>query len=44
MVPFPLRPDIAGTEAREDMTRTAAALMVPLIELDRRTRLEHGNA
>jgi hypothetical protein len=43
MVPFPLRPDIAGAEAREDIKKTAAALMAPLIELDRRTRQELGD-
>jgi hypothetical protein len=42
MVPFPLRPDIAGAEAREDMKKTAAALMVPLVELNRRIRKEPG--
>jgi hypothetical protein len=44
MVPFPLSPDIAGAEAREDMKQTAAALMAPLIELDRRTHQEPGDA
>jgi hypothetical protein len=44
MVPFPLRPDMAGAEAREDVKKTAAALMAPLIELDRRTRQEPGDA
>lgn len=42
MVPFPLRQDIAGAEARGDIKKTAAALMVPLIELDRRDRPERG--
>jgi hypothetical protein len=43
MVPFPLRPDIAGTEARGDIKETAAALMAPLIELDLHTRQKQGN-
>ncbi len=36
MLPFPLRPEISSTEAREEMGRTAAALLAPLIDLDGR--------
>lgn len=44
MVPFPLRPDVGGAEAREDMKKTGAALMAPLIERDRRARQKPGDA
>jgi hypothetical protein len=33
VVPFPLRPGLAGEEAREDMDRSAAGLLKPLIDL-----------
>jgi hypothetical protein len=32
MVPFPLRPELAGEEAREDMTRSAVQLLEPLLD------------
>jgi hypothetical protein len=44
MVPFPLRQGIAGAEARIDIKKTAATLMVPLTELDHHARREHGNS
>ena len=33
VVPFPLRPGLVGEEAREDMARSAAGLLKPLIDL-----------
>jgi hypothetical protein len=35
MVPFPICPELAGEEARDDMTRTAAVLLTPLLNLIR---------
>jgi hypothetical protein len=35
MVPFPLRPELAGKEAREDMTKSTADLLGPLLDLIR---------
>jgi hypothetical protein len=33
MVPFPLRPELAGEEARADMTQSAADVIEPLLDL-----------
>jgi hypothetical protein len=33
IVPFPIRPELAGEEAREDMTQTAADVLRPLLDL-----------
>ena len=38
MLPFPLRPEITSTEARAEMQKTAAALLAPLINLERQVR------
>jgi hypothetical protein len=35
MVPFPISPELAGEEARDDMTRTTAVLLTPLLNLIR---------
>lgn len=42
MLPFPLRPDISSREAREEMKKTATALLAPLIDLNAQLRAGPG--